>query len=145
MYFFFFNVPEFVSTTPRILLNSFNSFTLSFMSGSQKNCLEMIRPGQLLSVKSWNIWQLYCLIKFKHPYASIIGDVKFKIYTYSLMSLLAINFNLQSPETKTNRKTKKDATQPISTSKNNIQIVKLHAKPKHIIIHTICNCVVLLL
>lgn len=67
------------------------------------------------------------------------------IYTHLCPCWQLINFNLQSPETKTNRKTKKDATQPISTSKNNIQIVKLHAKLKHIIIQTICNCVVLLL
>lgn len=67
---------------------------------------------------------------------------------YSLMSFLAINSKLQSSEPRDKNKqktTKKDATQPISTSKNNVLIVKLHAVFKHVIIHTICNCIVLLL
>jgi len=68
---------------------------------------------------------------------------------YSLMSFLAINNTLQSSEprdkNKQTKNNKKDAIQPIRTSKNNILIVKLHAVLKHIIIHTICNCLVLLL
>lgn len=67
---------------------------------------------------------------------------------YSLRSFLAINSKLQSSEPRDKNKqktTKKDATQPISTSKNNVLTVKLHDVLKHIIIHTICNGIVLLL
>lgn len=67
---------------------------------------------------------------------------------YSLMSFSAINSKLQSSEPRDKNKqktTKKDATQPISTSKNNVLTVKFHDVLKCIIIHTICNCIVLLL
>lgn len=55
------NVLEFVPTTPRMILNSFNS-SLLFVSETQKNHLEMIRPDHLSSVKSRRIlWQLLLL------------------------------------------------------------------------------------
>ena len=45
----------------------FNSFSLSYLSGNQKNHLQMIRPDQLSSVKSRRILQhLHCLIIIKH-------------------------------------------------------------------------------
>lgn len=52
---------------------------------------------------------------------------------YSLTSFLAINSKLQSSEPRDKNKqktTKKDGTQPISTSKNNVLIAKLHAALK---------------
>lgn len=83
------NVHEFVPTTPRMLLNS---FTFSFMSGNQKNHLEMIRLNQLPNVKSQKNLKAATLPNHNQTplgkYVSITGVVKFKrrnILTYVLL------------------------------------------------------------